>query len=295
MALHPGHAEALTQRGVILTEVGRPDDALVQYEQTLSADPNSILAHLNRGNALGALNRLEEANLSYDEVLTRDPEHADANFNQALVRLCLGDFLAGWPQYEYRWKRECYVNARAIYPRPIWTGKEDLRSKTILLCAEQGLGDAIQFSRYAAILSKLGAKVLIGAHRPLTEVSRDSPGRHAGHSSKGDELPHFDFIARCLSTAAGILHRAGHDPRQYPLYRTRQESALLPGVTSFRPNGRLRVGICWAGTGEHHNNRNRLSDDAGNGLLRFFQSWASILSACRRRSAPPRRPFVAAL
>jgi tetratricopeptide (TPR) repeat protein len=255
LALHPGHAEALTQRGVILTEVGRPDDALVQYEQTLSADPNSILAHLNRGNALGALNRLEEANLSYDEVLTRDPEHADANFNQALVRLCLGDFLAGWPQYEYRWKRECYVNARAIYPRPIWTGKEDLRSKTILLCAEQGLGDAIQFSRYAAILSKLGAKVLIGAHRPLTEVLATVPGV-TQVIPEGDALPYFDFYCSLLSLPLAFSTEPATIPANIP-YMHASGERVAAWRDKLPANGRLRVGICWAGTGEHHNNRNR--------------------------------------
>lgn len=255
LALRPDHAGALTQRGVILTELGRPDEALAQYEQALRADPDSILAHLNRGNALGALNRLDEAIQSYEEVLTRDPDHADANFNLALVRLCLGDFLAGWPQYEYRWKRERYAAARPVYPRPVWTGKEDVRGKTLLLCAEQGLGDAIQFSRYAATLATLGAKVLIGAHRPLTEVLATVPGV-AQVIPDGDELPHFDFYCSLLSLPLAFCTEPATIPASIPYIRA-QDERIATWRDRMPANGRLRVGVCWAGAGEHSNNRNR--------------------------------------
>ena len=194
----PDHVDALIQRGIILTELGRPDEALAQYQQALSINPDSILAHLNLGNALGALNRLDDALRSYAEVLARDPENADANFNEALARLCLGDFRGGWPKYEYRWKRERYAAARPVYPRPGWSGKEDVRGKTVLLCAEQGLGDAIQFSRYATVLATLGAKVLIGVHRPLAEVLATVPGV-AQVIPDGDDLPHFDLYCSLLS------------------------------------------------------------------------------------------------
>ena len=251
----PDHAEALTQRGVILTELGQPDEALAQYELALRSDPDFILAHLNCGNALGALNRLDEALLSYDKVLTRAPEHADANFNAALVRLCLGDFRGGWRQYEYRWKRERYVAARPVYPRTIWSGKEDVRGKTVLLCAEQGFGDAIQFSRYATVLAKLGAKVLIGAHRPLATLLTTVPGV-TGVIPDGDDLPYFDFYCSMLSLPLAFSTQPATIPAEIPYIRAQAER-----VVQWRPrmpkNGRLRVGICWAGSGEHSNNRNR--------------------------------------
>jgi tetratricopeptide (TPR) repeat protein len=255
LALRPDHAEALTQRGVILTELGRPDEALAQYEHALRVDPDSIIAHLNRGNALGALNRLDEAMQSYDEVLARNPDHADANFNAALVRLCLGDFRCGWPQYEYRWKRERYAAARPVYPRPIWNGKQDIRGKTVLLCAEQGFGDAIQFSRYATVMAKLGAKVLIGAHRPLAPVLATVPGV-AQVIPDGDELPHFDFYCSLLSLPLAFSTEPATIPAHIP-YVTAQDERVAKWRHRLPANGRVRVGICWAGTGEHSNNRNR--------------------------------------
>ncbi|MGC2124123.1 MAG: tetratricopeptide repeat-containing glycosyltransferase family protein [Xanthobacteraceae bacterium] len=255
LALRPDDAEALAQRGVILTELGRPDEALAQYEQALRVDPDSIIAHLNRGNALGALNRLDEARQSYDEVLARNPDHADANFNAALVRLCLGDFRRGWPQYEYRWKRERYAAARPVYPRPIWSGKQDIRGKTVLLCAEQGFGDAIQFSRYATVMAKLGAKVMIGAHRPLAPVLATVPGV-AQVIPDGDELPHFDFYCSLLSLPLAFSTEPATIPAHIP-YVTAQDERVAKWRHRLPANGRVRVGICWAGTGEHSNNRNR--------------------------------------
>jgi len=255
LAHRPDDVEALTQRGVLLTEFGRPDEALAQYEHALRVNPDCVDAHLNRGNALGAMNRLNEALQSYDEALARDPQHADANFNQALVRLCLGDFRAGWRQYEYRWKREKYATARPVYPRPMWSGKEDVRGKTILLCAEQGLGDAIQFARYATVLAKLGAKVLIGAHRPLVPVLATVPGVTAVIPD-GEELPHFDFYCSLLSLPLAFSTQPATIPADIPYIRARDES-VAKWRHKLPANGRVRVGICWAGTGEHSNNRNR--------------------------------------
>lgn len=251
----PDSAEALTQRGAILTEVGRPDEALVQYEHALRVAPDLIGAHLNKGNALGALNRLDEALLSYAEVQARKPEHADANFNEALVRLCLGDFKAGWPKYEYRWMRERYAAARPTYPRPMWTGKEDVRGKTVLLCAEQGFGDAIQFSRYATIVAALGAKILIGVHRPLVEVLATVPGV-AQVIADGDELPNFDLYCSLLSLPLAFGTEPATIPANIPYIRASQDR-IAKWRDRMSANNRLRVGICWAGTGEHSNNRNR--------------------------------------
>src|SRR5271169_6901962 len=243
LAVRPDHVEALTQCGVILTDRGQPDAALAQYERALSVDPECILAHLNRGNALGALNRLDEALESYGEVLTRNPEHADANFNMALARLCRGDFRNGWPQYEYRWKRERYAAARPVYPRAIWTGKEDIRGKTVLLCAEQGFGDAIQFSRYATVMAAIGAKVLIGVHRPLVAVLATVPGV-AQVFADGDELPHFDFYCSLLSLPLAFSTEPATIPANIPYIRP-QDERIVKWRDRLPANGRVRVGICW--------------------------------------------------
>ena len=255
LAQCPDHVDALIQRGIILTELGRPDDALAQYQRALSVNPDSVLAHLNAGNALGALNRLDDALHSYAEVLARDSEHADANFNEALVRLCLGDFRGGWPKYEFRWKRERYAAARPVYPRPVWSGKEDVRGKTVLLCAEQGLGDAIQFSRYATVLATLGAKVLIGVHRPLAEVLATVPGV-AHVIPDGDDLPHFDLYCSLLSLPLAFGTEPATIPANIP-YIQAQAERIAKWRDRVPANGRLRVGICWAGSNEHWNNRNR--------------------------------------
>jgi len=255
LKLCPDHAGALTQRGAVLTDIGRPDEALAQFERALGIAPDFADAHLNRGNAFGALKRLDEALHSYGKAMELCPDHADANFNEALVRLCLGDYRAGWPKYEYRWKRERYAAARPNYPRPMWRGEKDIAGKTILLCAEQGLGDAIQFVRYAPLVAALGAKVLLGVHHPLAALLETVPGI-AQVIPDGEALPDFDLYCSLLSLPLAFETDLATIPANIPYIRPSGER-IAKWRNRMPDSGQLRVGICWAGTGEHPNNRRR--------------------------------------
>jgi hypothetical protein len=123
------------------------------------------------------------------------------------------------------------------------------------LCAEQGLGDAIQFSRYATVMAAIGAKVLIGVHRPLVAVLATVPGV-AQVFADGDELPDFDFYCSLLSLPLAFSTEPATIPANIPYIRP-QDERIVKWRDRLPANGRVRVGICWAGTGEHSNNRNR--------------------------------------
>jgi tetratricopeptide (TPR) repeat protein len=176
LAISPHQAAAMTDRGVALAEMGRFDEALAAHEQALHIAPHIVAAHVNRGNAMIKLARMEEALESYAKALAMDPENADANFNAALTRLCVGDFAQGWRQYEYRWKKKDFMSRCPDYPQPMWRGETDLRGKTVFLLAEQGLGDTINFMRYAPMIADLGAKVILGVQPPLKTVAPTVPG-----------------------------------------------------------------------------------------------------------------------
>jgi len=255
LELRPNHADALTQRGVALAAMGLTAEAITHYEHALRLAPHLLDAHLNLGNAFAALRQLDRARRSYANALALNPDHADANFNEALLLLCLGDFRNGWPKYEYRWKREPYAAARPNYPRPMWHGQRDLQGKTILLTAEQGHGDAIQFVRYAPLVAALGAKVLLGVHNPLTVLMTSVPGV-SQVIADGEATPDFDMYCPLLSLPLMFETELATIPVNIPYIRPAEER-LAKWRDRLPEHGRLRVGICWAGGDLHVNDRNR--------------------------------------
>jgi len=255
LALAPDHVDALTRRGVALVELGHYEEGLAAYAAALRVDPNYLDAYLNRGNARALLHQFDAALADYGAATALQPEHADANFNEALVRLCLGDFRRGWPKYEYRWRSKKYASLWPKFPRPVWRGDGELSGKTILLCAEQGMGDAIQFVRYAALVAARGAKVLVGVHRPLAPVMTSVPGV-TQVIADGGTLPDFDVYCPLLSLPLAFGTELGTIPSTVP-YIWPQPDRITRWQGSVPQNGRLRVGICWAGTSVHAGDRRR--------------------------------------
>lgn len=198
---------------------------------------------------------MDEALASYGEALAFEPDNTDANFNAAIARLIIGDFGAGWKQYEYRWKRKDLARQYGDFSQPRWDGERDLHGKTILLHAEQGLGDAIQFVRYAQLVSSLGAKVLLTVQPALKMLMWSVPGVTAVFSD-GDVLPDFDLHCPLLSLPLAFGTELATVPANIPYLRPFQER-----IDMWRPrlsnSMRPRIGLCWAGNRVHANDRNR--------------------------------------
>jgi tetratricopeptide (TPR) repeat protein len=253
LALAPDQVGALNDRCVALAEMDRCDEALAAADQALRVGPHVVAAHVNRGNALMKLARLDEALVSYGEALKLDPEQVDANFNASLAKLCLADFSAGWEQYEYRWKKKEFQ--RREYARPMWRGERDIAGKTVLLVHEQGLGDTIQFVRYAPLVADLGARVLVGVQPPLKSVVATVPGI-AQIIADGEVLPEFDLFCPMLNLPRAFGTELATIPAKIPYIRPYQER-LEKWRDRFVDDDRVRVGICWAGNTAHLNDRNR--------------------------------------
>ena len=255
LALCPDHADALNNRGAALTELGRCQEALADFAHALRLMPNFVDALYNRGNALLALSRIEEAMRSYAEALALAPEDPDANFNDALARLCIGDFREGWRKYKYRWDRRRNAVPRPVFSRPMWRGEKELHGKTMLLVAEQGIGDAIQFARYAPLVAALGAKVLLRVQQPLTALLASVPGI-SRVIADGALLPDFDLYCPLMSLPEAFATEVATIPAGVPYIRPPAER-LAKWQERLPQNGRLRIGICWAGSSDHMNDRNR--------------------------------------
>ena len=198
LTCRPNNPDALANRANVLLGLGRYDDAFDDLAQALRVDPNSFDAHLNRGNLYSALARMDDALADFIAADRICPDDPDANFNAALALLCMGRFKDGWDKYEYRFKQQQRSVMLPKFPRPIWRGDVNIRGMTIALVAEQGIGDAIQFVRYAPMLAALGAKVVLGVHRPLARLMELIAGV-AQVVADGATLPDFDIYCSLLS------------------------------------------------------------------------------------------------
>src|SRR5258708_18398521 len=155
IALQRNFSEAFNNRGTALKALQRFEDALADYDQAIAASPDFAEAFYNRGVVLFELKRPDEALASYDRAVALKPDHAEALFSRGLCKLAMG-LAAGWTDFEYRWRVKNHPALDAAADAPIWSG-EDLSGRSILVCAEQGLGDVIQFSRYLPRPSDAGA------------------------------------------------------------------------------------------------------------------------------------------
>jgi tetratricopeptide (TPR) repeat protein len=246
---------ALNECGGLLMSLNRPEEALTYYQRALAIAPQVVELHINKGTALVALNRHLEAFESFSAAIAIDPERAEAQYNQSLVRLRLGNFKNGWPQYEWRWKKFVGAGQGCFAGAPLWRGDAPLAGKTILLLAEQGLGDSIHFMRYAPLVAALGARVVLGVQAPLKAIAATVPGV-ALVVGEGEPLPPLDFHCPLLSLPLAFKTDRATVPANVPYLRAPEER-LAKWRSRIPADGRLRVGICWAGSAAHLNDRNR--------------------------------------
>ena len=258
LARMPTDAEALYNRGTALIELGRYAEALLAFDHALAASPQHLRSWANRGRALQALNRHDDAITSFDKALAIDKNYADAHFNAALSLLALGNLRRGFAEYEWRWKRTGMGDARRGYRGRLWLGEFPLDRRTILLPAEQGLGDTIQFVRYAPLLAQSGANVVLEVHAELKALLSTVSGVASCHA-RGETLPPFDVYCPVGSLPLALKTEPSSIPTAIPYLRA--DNARLakwrPAVEALPGK---RVALAWAGHAHHANDRNRSID-----------------------------------
>ena len=255
LALRPDYAQAHYNRGNTLHALDRFEEALASYDRALALKPDYAEAHANRGIALHALKRFDAALASYERALAARPGYAEAHYSEALCRLLTGDLEGGWRKHEWRWKTGQLGNSQRHFPQPLWTGAEALAGKTILLHAEQGFGDTIQFCRYAPLVAQRAARVVLEVQKPLHELTRTLPGV-AQTVSKGDSLPGFDVHCPLLSLPLAFDTRLATIPSPTP-YLFPSPPAVANWSERLGPGRRPRIGLAWSGRPTHRNDRNR--------------------------------------
>lgn len=230
-----------------LEALDRTAEALTSVERALALQPRLPTAHVNRGNLLQQLGRHAEAIQAYDQATALDPGNVDAHWNRGLCRLLLGDYEAGWAGYEWRWRRGARETQPRGFAEPLWLGQEDLAGRTVLLWGEQGLGDCIQFARYAPQVAARGASVVLEAYPPLAPLLEGLEGVKLVR--RGDPLPAFDLQCPLMSLPLALGEPAPSPPPQ-PYLQPPPERARL-WAARLGPARALRVGLVCSGSPTH--------------------------------------------
>lgn len=255
IAARPDYTDALCNLGVALNDLGRHQEAIGRYRQALAIEPNHPEAWTSLASALISTNCPAKAVEACRKVLETAPHDADARWNMGVAQLMLGNLAEGWEGYEWRFRR---ANQHARdFARELWDGSR-LDGRRILLHAEQGLGDSIQFIRYAPEARRRGGTVLVECHAPLVRLFRSVAGP-SGLAPRGAPLAEFDCHAPLLSLPRILGTTVENIPRDVPYLHAEPELvrkwALI--IRDAAGGAAFKIGLVWAGNPGHRNDRNR--------------------------------------
>jgi Tfp pilus assembly protein PilF len=248
----PDFAEALNNLGVILNKQGRYAEAMAYYQQALKLKPDYLDVHHNIGTVLVDQGKLDEGIASYERALQIHPDYVEAHLGRAQARLQLGDFDRGWPEYEWRWRRKEFPPRP--FQQPAWDGSA-LDGRTILLHAEQGLGDTLQFIRYAPLVKQRGGWVIVECQEILLPLLATCAGidRLAAH---GSALPFFHSHAPLVSLPGILRTTLDTLPADVPYLHANPE-LVERWRQDLATTEAFKIGIAWQGNPGHVNDRNR--------------------------------------
>jgi tetratricopeptide (TPR) repeat protein len=243
LALAPDSPPVAANLGSLLLAMARPDLALPHLEYAASVAPGDIQVQSDRAVCLCSLNRYADALPVYREMYRHKPDHNDARYLESLALLALGDFENGWRKHESRWYARLGQPLRRAVQGPSWLGDDDLSGQAILVHAEQGHGDTIQYLRYVPLLRRRAARVLLEVQPALKALLDGTPDVFA----RGEALP--DHTAHCSFMSLPRAFRTMPDtiPADVP-YLSVPPAALARWRERLGPgDGRRRIAVAWTG------------------------------------------------
>lgn len=255
LALQPHYAKAWSNRGVLLKRMGRLTEALQSYQQAIDLEPHFVDALVNCSTLLKEMMDLDASMALNQRALQLDPACSGAHLNLAICHLLRGEFASGFAHYEWRWQTEQLQGSVRPFLQAQWTGEQALAGKTILLHAEQGLGDTVQFCRYATLLQAQGATVWMEVQPPLLPLLESLAGVDRWFR-QGDDLPPFDYHCPLLSLPLACNTTPETVPATLP-YLFAPADGLAQWQVRLGVSRRQRVGVVWSGRPEHKNDHNR--------------------------------------
>jgi Flp pilus assembly protein TadD len=283
VSLSPSRPDIHSNLADLLTEMRRYEEALVHCRKAVDLDPALAGAQNNLGRVLEYLGRFEEAGAAFRNAAQGDlPE---AHFNYSLHLLRTGDYLQGFREYEWRWRCNGFPSGSRAFQRPLWDGS-DLSGKTILIHAEQGFGDTLQFVRFLPQVAARHGRVLFQVQPELRTLLADFPGVWRV-VSQGEPLPPFDCHCPLLSLPRLLETRVDTIPADAPYLKP--DAARAASWQSLRKPGCLHVGLVWSGSAANTHNHSKslpLAAFAPLGAIAGI-SWHSLQKGSAAEAAAP--------
>jgi tetratricopeptide (TPR) repeat protein len=274
VALRPDYVIAHTNLGNMLRELGQLDEASLHLRSALALQPNNAVAHDVLGVVLMEQGKFEQAKTHLQQAISLDFDRADTYYNLALTLLTLGDLRNGFAEHEWRWQTKNW--RPGSFPQPLWDGS-NLGGKTIMLHAEQGLGDTIQFIRYVSLVKDRGGRVVVACQPPLRRLLEAVSGIEQV-MVPDEPLLEFQVQAPLMSlpylfgTTLETIHA------KVPYLTAPTDGTPRLGLL---PDTRLKVGLVWAGG--HRGDNRRLS--------RFYERKSCPLSLYAKLLSIPEISF----
>jgi tetratricopeptide (TPR) repeat protein len=241
------------------------------YKNVLEHYPTYKAARYNYAYTLKRLELYEQALALFNEIIEQDPTYALARFSRALTLLTLGNFKQGWEEYEWRWK--AYKETPKTFFQPPWNGSDPYK-KRLLLYSEQGLGDTLQFIRYAKELKKQGAHIIACVQKPLQKILSLCPYIDTVITSD-ETIPHFDMHAPLMSLPFLCETTQKTIPQNIP-YLFADITLTKTWKTRLKKNKNFKIGICWQGNAHYRTQALRQVVKQKSAPLKLFEPFANI-------------------
>jgi tetratricopeptide (TPR) repeat protein len=252
LRLRPGYADARHNLGAVLAELGHHPQAIEHFRAVLDLDPRNSDYHNSLGASLQVLGSPREALVSYGQALSFDPLHAWAHFNRSQALLLLGLYEEGWREWD--WRRRVPGVPPRVYHAPSWDGQPILQG-TVLLYAEQGLGDTIHFIRFCRLARQRVGRVIVECQPALVPLLRSCSDIDTV-VGRGDPLPPFDAFAPLLSVPTLLRWSADDIPLAGP-YLFADDALVDHWRCRLASLCGLRIGIAWQGNPRHRHDQFR--------------------------------------
>ena len=249
VSLDPNSPDAFNNFGNALRDLGKFDEAIAMYDYGININPNMPELFMGRGNALADLRLTSKAVASYERAIYLRPDFPEVHMNKAQALLANGQFDIGYELYEWRWRTPAFDVPARFFSGPLWLGDQSLSGKRILLQAEQGIGDILQFCRFVKSVSELGAHVVLEVPRKLVNLLKSLDGNYEVVSA-GGALPQFDYRCPLMSLPLALKINLHNIPLSEGYLKADQNrvSEIQEELRLKNPYSKKLCGISWLST-----------------------------------------------
>jgi tetratricopeptide (TPR) repeat protein len=256
-ALDPASATFCNDIGVFLRQLGRGEESIAWFDAALVRKADFFAAFTNKAFALTHLHRFAEAFAAYEALRAIDPGNIEATWSEALLQLLTGNFADGWRGREVRFKVPGLPVTRYNFAQPLWLGETSLAGKTILIHADEGIGDTIQFARYVPMVAARGARVILLVPEALCPLLERLSGVFECVPMSGDRMITFDTYCPISSLPLAFATTLDSIPATTPYLPTPELAQARAWEARLGPHHRLRIGLTWSGNPKHKDDHNR--------------------------------------